>query len=66
MSGKILTPAESEAAIRNAASALYTAVVVARQTIKALHGPVAWDIYEKHSPEMRTTDAALRKARGEP
>ena len=28
-------------------------------TIKALHGPIAWDIYEAHSPEMVRINAAL-------
>ena len=32
----------------------------ARETIQALHGQEAWDIYEQHSPEMKQIDAALR------
>jgi hypothetical protein len=35
------------------------ALIKARETIRALHGDVAWEIYEKHSPEMKQIDAAL-------
>lgn len=35
------------------------ALRMARAAIRALHGPVAWEIYERASPEMRTIDAAL-------
>ena len=38
---------------------LRAALVEAKRTIKALHGPVSWDIYEKHSPEMKKINAAL-------
>lgn len=35
------------------------ALRMAREAIEALHGPVAWEIYERESPEMRAIDAAL-------
>ncbi len=34
-------------------------LAVARVAIKALHGPIAWNIYEADSPEMQAIDAAL-------
>ena len=43
-------------------TALTDALSDAKRTIKALHGPVAWDIYEAHSPEMRKINAALNSA----
>ena len=54
---------------------LHKALICARGTIRALHGPIAWDIYDTHSPEMRQINAALtdcdwdnicKQARGEP
>lgn len=36
-----------------------------RGVIRALHGPVAWDIYEKESPEMKALDAAILALGGE-
>ena len=42
---------------------LVAALEEARRTIKALHGPVAWDIFERNAPEMKRIDAALAKAR---
>lgn len=41
---------------------LHAALLTARDTIKALHGPIAWDIYDQHSPEMKQINAALKKA----
>jgi ABC-type nitrate/sulfonate/bicarbonate transport system substrate-binding protein len=41
---------------------LLEALRKARETIHALHGDAAWEIYEKHSPEMREIDAALSNA----
>ena len=38
---------------------LTEALKIARITIKALHGPLVWDIFEQHSPEMKTIDKAL-------
>ncbi len=41
---------------------LVEALKIARDTIEALHGEVAWDIYDKHSPEMNAINKALAKA----
>jgi hypothetical protein len=41
---------------------LVEALKDARLTIQALHGPIAWDIYEKCSPEMKRIDGALKQA----
>lgn len=41
---------------------LRDALVVARATIKAWHGSVGWEIYEKESPEMKVINAALKGA----
>ena len=41
------------------------ALTEARRTIKALHGPVAWDIYEAGAPEMKRIDAAILMASAE-
>lgn len=38
---------------------LVVALEEARLTIKALHGPTAWDIYDQHSPEMKRINALL-------
>ena len=47
----------------NRLTQLHAALLTARDTIKALHGPVAWDIYETHAPEMKQIDAALERAK---
>ena len=54
-------PFAIEASIR--LTQLHAALLTARDTIKALHGPVAWDIYDQHSPEMKQINAALEKAK---
>lgn len=56
---------EANAYLYASAHDLYEALEDALTTIKALHGPVAWGIYERSSPEMQRYNAALRKARGE-
>ncbi len=38
---------------------LRAALMEAKRTIKALHGPVAWDIYDQRSPEMKIINGAL-------
>jgi hypothetical protein len=48
----------------NEAARLREALEEALVTIKALHGPVAWDIYERCSPEMKRLKAALEGAKG--
>lgn len=35
------------------------ALLKAKETIKAWHGDIAWDIYDKNSPEMKQINAAL-------
>ena len=39
------------------------ALKVARETIRVWHGPVAWNIYARSSPEMMTINDALSKLR---
>jgi len=41
---------------------LLAALNHAMTTIKALHGPVAWDIYERSSPEVQRYKAAIAEA----
>ena len=53
-----VTPEEATR-LREANEILRAALADARVTIKALHGPIAWDIYEAHSPEMVRINAAL-------
>ncbi len=45
-----------------AAPELYAALLKAKETIHALHGEIAWEIYALHSPEMKQINAALKKA----
>ena len=53
-----------------AARAMLAALKVARVTIRALHDvsrskasrQMQWDIYEKHSPEMKAIDIAIAQA----
>ena len=40
-------------------AALEKALVKAKETIRALHGETAWDIYDRCSPEMKIINAAL-------
>ena len=42
---------------------LREALGTARTTIEALHGPTAWDIYDRCSPEMKAINAALRQSK---
>ena len=55
---------EMERDVWNEAARLREALEEALVTIKALHGPVAWDIYERCSPEMKRLKAALEGAKG--
>lgn len=43
---------------------LLEALELAKETIKALHGTAAWEIYNTHSPEMKKINAAIKAARG--
>lgn len=46
----------------NAHDALVAALTEAIQLIRIWHGEEAWDIYAKHSPEMKRLNAALALA----
>lgn len=48
--------------IHEAAPDMYEALIKAKETIKAFHGEVAWDIYNEHSPEMKAINQAIAKA----
>jgi len=37
------------------------ALFCAKTTIHAFHGEIAWDIYNKHSPEMKRINDAIDK-----
>ncbi len=37
------------------------ALFKAKDTIHAFHGEVAWDIYDKHSPEMKQINSAINR-----
>lgn len=39
---------------------LYDALREAKRTIKSLHGDIAWDIYDQHSPEMKRINKAIK------
>ena len=59
-----LVPAENGEAVLFAdhvahTAALVQALVKAKETIRALHGEAAWDIYDRCSPEMKIINAAL-------
>ena len=43
----------------SAANQAVEALFCARKTIHAFHGEVAWDIYDKHSPEMKQINGAI-------
>ena len=49
---------------RECIAELLDALTEAKRTIKALHGPTAWDIYEMHAPEMKKINAALNSTAG--
>jgi hypothetical protein len=54
------------ARVREQRDALLQALRDARTAIKVFHGPVAWDIYERSSPEMKRIDAAIAAAEAQP
>ena len=43
---------------------LLQALKKAKETIRAWHGPNAWDIYDRASPEMKAIKSAIAKAEG--
>ena len=45
----------------SAANQAVEALLCAKVTIHAFHGEVAWDIYEKHSPEMKRINGAINR-----
>lgn len=49
---------EEEDRLKKAAPQLLKALHIAKETIKALHGDEAWDLYQ-NSPEMKTINDAL-------
>ena len=56
--------AEQRAVLNGAAPDLLAALKKSVETIEALHGPVAWEIYRDNSPEMKFINAAIAKAEG--
>ena len=59
-----LKEAEANAQLIASAPDMVEALKIARDTIEALHGEVAWDIYDKHSPEMNAINKALARVEG--
>lgn len=47
-----------------AAPELLEALKTAKETIRVWHGPNAWDIYDRASPEMKVINSAISKAEG--
>lgn len=47
-----------------AAPDMLEALKTAKETIRAWHGPNAWEIYDRVSPEMRVINEAIAKAEG--
>lgn len=43
---------------------LLVALKEAVEVIRSWHGPVAWDIYRDHSPEMKRITAAIQAGEG--
>lgn len=43
-------------------SSLVAALKEAKLTIKILHGPTGWDIYDQRSPEMTKLNATIKAA----
>lgn len=58
------SPAPEHAALMVAAPELLEALKTAKETIRAWHGPNAWDIYDRASPEMKAINSAIAKAEG--
>lgn len=43
----------------SAANQAVEALLVAKKTIHAFHGDIAWNIYDQHSPEMKKINSAI-------
>lgn len=56
--------AEANAHLIAASPDLLDALKEAKEIIRCWHGEVAWDIYDKASPEMKRINAAIQKAEG--
>ena len=52
----------ANAALISSSPELLDALLEAKKTIRAMHGELAWEIYEHNSPEMRKINAAIEKA----
>lgn len=55
----------ANAALISASPELLAALQHAKVLIKAWHGPIAWDIYDQYSPEMKQINDAIKKAQYE-
>ena len=51
----------SHASLVEEVERLREALKTAKETIRAWHGPNAWEIYDRVSPEMRVINEALEK-----
>lgn len=63
--GHVVIRDEIVARLIAAAPDLLEALMTARETIRALHGPNQWDIYDRCSPEMKAINAAITRATGD-
>ncbi len=57
--------AEANARLIAAAPELLDALRDAMQAVEVFHGPIAWEVFRDHSPEMKRWRAAIAKATGE-
>ena len=55
---------EPDARLIAAAPELLEALKKAKDVIRVWHGPIAWDIYDRASPEMTEINAAIANAEG--
>ncbi len=56
---------EHNARLIAAAPELLDALRDAMQAVEVFHGPIAWEVFRDHSPEMKRWRAAIAKATGE-
>ena len=57
---------KTDAHLAAAAPELLSALRESLEIIEAFHGPVEWETYRDHSPEMKRLRAAIAKATGSP